>query len=157
MTGPATPGPEEEPRGEEDGQEPRSSEPAEAAPGGYRRPRNLLMMALAVGGLWPSFWFAGVMLIPMSFWATWPGRWMPRHWIMAVSGAIWAAVLVVNLSRPEVRADVGLEAWQPPEWMVSLSTSAPLVVMGAQAVAIGVFAWALWSDAEWLNGSEPKA
>lgn len=159
--GPREPGTQEpgthEPGTQEPGtQEPGTPEADGAGRRGYRRPRNLLMIALAIGGLWPSFWFAGIMLIPMSFWATWPGRWMPRHWLMTVTGALWAAVLPVRLSAPDQRVEVGLEAWQPPEWMVALSTSAPLVVMGLQAAAIGAFAWALWSDADWLNGPDPQ-
>lgn len=154
MTGPAGPAPQPTPEEDDVPEENGVTEEDGAAADGwsYRRPRPLLLWALAISGLWPSLWFAGLLLIPMSFWATWPGRWQPRHWIMTATGLVWAVALAVNLAGSADRADLGLGSWQAPEWMVSLATSAPLAMWAVQAAALGGFVWALWSDDTWLSG-----
>ncbi len=133
---------------------PDAPEPAPVSKSGEAgtRPRNMLLFALMIGGLWPAFWFAGVLLLPLSFWATWPGRWQPRHWIMVVAAVAWGLATAVSLSGNPDRAELGLGDWNPPEWMVAMSAGAPLLVWAAQAVAIGGFVWVLWSRHPALAG-----
>lgn len=131
---------------------------SESAPGPReRRPGNLILVALVVCGLWPSLWFAAALLVPLSFWATWPGRWHPRHWVMAATGALWGAATAVSLAGSPERAKLGLGEWQPPGWMVDLGSGEPLLVLLVQAAAMGAFVLALWSRHPALSGGQPAA
>ena len=122
----------------------RLKRPADPAPEpSLKTPGTLTIGALIFCGLIPQLWLAGVALLPVVFWLTWPGRWLPKHWLMLAGSLAWLLGTLLMLAGAADRADFGLGSWNPPEGLVVFARDWIFLPLVLQTAGIGLLVWVL--------------
>ncbi|MBK8461125.1 MAG: hypothetical protein WAS07_04115 [Micropruina sp.] len=108
-----------------------------------KTPGTLTIGAIIFCGLIPQLWLAGVVLLPVVFWLTWPGRWLPKHWLMLLGTVSWMLGTLLMLAGATDRASLGLDFWTPPDALVGFAQSWILLPLVLQTAGIGLVVWVL--------------